>query len=478
MTYTPVNNLTSMIMDFKSTIPDVMPASKDGSFTDVFKGQTQSDANNLTTETSTKEAGQTADEAMQKQSKPVKEIKTTDDAQKDSQPLNETEEKALTDEVKETLVNVVKEVASQLEVDEDEILVAMETLGLAMTDLLIPDNVSNVVLEASGEADPMALVTDENLANLVDDLNQTIKSALDDISTAFNVTTEEVISITNSNEIEFNESLNVELKNNSEETEMGINSEVAISKEEIKVTVDIQREVKPVAKEETEKTPVEKTDETLVPETGRNENTSVSPIAAKQSSDGKNLRQDANTQNGGNLFLQNIAAKVTETVQETTSGAVSYTEVRQVMNQVVESIHVSVKPETSDIEMMLHPEELGTVNVHLSSKEGVVTAQFTTQNEVVKGVLEAQMVQLKETFEAQGVKVENIEVQVQTNGFTQEYENSRENNSSDEENRNHRRGIRRINLNALEGIEEELSEEDSLAVTMMEANGGTVDYLA
>ena len=146
------------------------------------------------------------------------------------------------------------------------------------------------------------------------------------------------------------------------------------------------------------------------------------------------------------------------------------------MNQVIESIHVSVKPETSDIEMLLNPESLGTVNVHLSSKEGTVTAQFTTQNEQVKAILEAQMIELKETFEAKGVKVDNIEVQVQTNAFAQEYENSRERNNQDEERTNRR--ARRINLNALEEMPEELTEEEAISVSMMEANGSTVDYMA
>ena len=146
------------------------------------------------------------------------------------------------------------------------------------------------------------------------------------------------------------------------------------------------------------------------------------------------------------------------------------------MNQVIESIHVSVKPETSDIEMLLNPESLGTVNVHLSSKEGTVTAQFTTQNEQVKAILEDQMIELKETFEAKGVKVDNIEVQVQTNAFAQEYENSRERNNQDEERTNRR--ARRINLNALEEMPEELTEEEAISVSMMEANGSTVDYMA
>ena len=152
-------------------------------------------------------------------------------------------------------------------------------------------------------------------------------------------------------------------------------------------------------------------------------------------------------------------------------------ETQRIMDQILNFMKIQIKPEMTQLEMQLHPESLGTVHVHIASREGMITAQFTAQNETVKAALESQMVQLKETFEQQGVKVEAIEVSVQANGFRQEYEGSRGHGNTEEDRES--KPARRINLNNPEFLEEEsLTEEEQLAVSMMEVNGNTVDYMA
>ena len=128
-------------------------------------------------------------------------------------------------------------------------------------------------------------------------------------------------------------------------------------------------------------------------------------------------------------------------------------------------------------EMQLHPENLGTLQVHLSSKEGVLTAQFTTQNDAVKTALESQMIQLKETFSEQGVKVEVIEVTVQSHAF--ERNMNQDGGSKETETRNpSRTRTRRLNLDELTEEIENSTPEERLAAEMMEQNGNTVDYTA
>ena len=336
--------------------------------------------------------------------------------------------------------------------DPEEIIDIIEKMGLQVADILVPENLTQVVLEVAGETEPMALVTDENLNNFVNELNEELRTVVDNLAAENNVTRDEVI------EAAAPAFENVMAEATKEEdNDIKVTFEVKEDKtsKETK-TNDLQNEGKEVQVKEDSKI-------SEVPET-------------KSSKDNKNEAHDGAAK--GNILLDNIANKVTETVVETTDSTFTYTEARQVMDQVIERIHVAVKPDTSDIEMMLHPASLGAVNVHLSSKEGMVTAQFTTQNEQVKAILEAQMIELKETFEARGVKVDNIEVSVQTNAFAQEYENSRDRGNGQGDERTRRQGTRRINLNSLEEIPEDLSEEESIAVSMMEANGSTVDYMA
>ena len=147
--------------------------------------------------------------------------------------------------------------------------------------------------------------------------------------------------------------------------------------------------------------------------------------------------------------------------------------------QIMDYMKVSVKADSSDLEMQLHPQSLGTLHIQVASKNGVVTANFITQNETVKAALESQMVQLKESFAEQGVKVEAIEVTVQTHPFEQNLEQGRGNQSDQESGAGvSRRRTRRINLNTAFAEDEPQTEEDRIAADIMSANGNTVDFTA
>ena len=135
---------------------------------------------------------------------------------------------------------------------------------------------------------------------------------------------------------------------------------------------------------------------------------------------------------------------------------------------------IQIKPGVSSIEMQLHPESLGTVHVQVISKGGAVTAHFVTQNETVKAALESQMVQLKESFSEQGVKIEAVEVTVQTHQFERNLEQGR--GRQQEENHPKNRS-RRINLNDAFDMQE-MDEEEMLEADMMAATGSTVNFTA
>lgn len=152
---------------------------------------------------------------------------------------------------------------------------------------------------------------------------------------------------------------------------------------------------------------------------------------------------------------------------------------QDIMRQVLEYMKLQVKPEESSIEMQLHPANLGTLQIHVAARGGVLTANFIAQNEAVKAALESQMVQLRESFEEQGVKVEAIEVTVQTHQFEQNLEQGR-GRQPQETTEGKRPRARRLSIHSMEDeqLAEELESEDRLAVEMMAANGGTVDFTA
>jgi flagellar hook-length control protein FliK len=162
-------------------------------------------------------------------------------------------------------------------------------------------------------------------------------------------------------------------------------------------------------------------------------------------------------------------------VSETATGEV---DTQNIMRQIMDYMRVQIKPDVSDLEMQLHPASLGSVQIHVASRGGVITAQFIAQDETVKAILESQMIQLKESFSQQGVKVEAIEVSVQTNEFQRNLDQGDNRQTGEEPSRRNR--TRRINLSGgvgtaeLEGLE----DEERITADMMAANGNSVDYMA
>ena len=176
-----------------------------------------------------------------------------------------------------------------------------------------------------------------------------------------------------------------------------------------------------------------------------------------------------------NPLMQKLTAVSTDNVMQTVQEAPIFdTDTEMILNQITDYMKGQITDGVSELEMQLHPESLGNLHIRLSAKEGVVTAQFTAQNDTVKAVLESQMIQLKETFKEQGITVEAIEVMVESRKFDQSM--SQNSNGMNGENRQGgKQKNRRINLNAFTE-EENLTEEDRIAAELLKDSGGTVDY--
>ena len=150
----------------------------------------------------------------------------------------------------------------------------------------------------------------------------------------------------------------------------------------------------------------------------------------------------------------------------------------EIMDQIMEYMKINLKADTQELEMQLHPASLGTVNVQIVAKDGVLTAHFTAQNETVRAVIETQLIQLKTQFEEQGIKVDAVEVTVANHAYGEQF--SEQNENMAQEQGKAKKGVRRINLDEI-GEEEDLGmmeDSERIVVEMMQANGSTVDYTA
>lgn len=187
--------------------------------------------------------------------------------------------------------------------------------------------------------------------------------------------------------------------------------------------------------------------------------------------------QQNTSEQGSHSFLQDLTGKpVFHTVEapEAEAPVFEMPTASEIMDQIAEYVKINAKPEMTEMEMQLNPESLGTLNIKVAAKEGVVTAQFTTHSEDVKNALEVQLVQLKETLNEQGVKVEAVEVMVEAHAFHQNMQQGTAGGNEGSEPK--KKSPRRIILDDSISIEEmELDDEARIAAEMMKANGTTVD---
>lgn len=172
--------------------------------------------------------------------------------------------------------------------------------------------------------------------------------------------------------------------------------------------------------------------------------------------------------------VQSIATPTGEETVQTIQR--TFVDVQDIIRQVSEFTRVTVTQEASRLELQLNPEHLGKLYVQLTSRNGVITAQLAAQNEAVKQALESQAAILREDLNSQGLKVEAVEVTVASHEFEQQFQEGQQMGQRQEEagSQGQRRFLNLSQISELDG----LTEEESLAARMMADSGNSVDMTA
>ncbi len=351
-----------------------------------------------------------------------------------------------TEEVMEIIntaaVQIENLMAETFEVSTEEVDKALTELDLETVDLLNPEVIPKVAVEVKELADTMDIMTNEELYKDVKMLMTEAEDLTDQLS---------------------------------QELEIPVKT----LKQQISSIPVIEEELRPIIVNE-DQGQVETGEEMISIDTiPVGEDVHIEQ-EADSSKDGKsnNSHNDKNTtEYEPSHFMQsitdNIERIVTEKVNETPASYVA--DPADIMEQVKESLRIVMKDDMTEMEMQLHPASLGNVKVQVAIKDGAVTANFTTQNEQVKAVLESQLVQLKEQMNEQGLKIEAVEVTVSSHSFESNLQNGRGNGQEPGEPK--KKTTRSINLNSLEDDPEMDNEEDSVLADMMARQGNSVDYL-
>lgn len=338
------------------------------------------------------------------------------------------------------LQELKEEIMATLSVSEEELEQMMDSLGISDADLFSQAGISELILGFAGAESVVDLLTNEEAYDMLTQLTDFAEELIGNLEEDFQISKEDLENLLKELSGEATEEADVLetkqiMSENSSDEEMVLHTETEVS--------EITKE--PIRENEGETNP-----ETSERQMFGGVTNGANTIHVTNSSNAVTAFQDA-------LGMQDMSTQ-------------------EIYDQIAEYMRSNISADTSEVEMQLNPENLGKLNIHLTSKQGEVSAHFIAQNEVVKAVLETQMLQLKEQFEQQGMKVDAIEVTVASYSFDQGM-NEEQGDGTREANVARKTVIRRLNLNE-DLTEEMLSEEEQIAVEMMTANGNTVDFKA
>ena len=356
----------------------------------------------------------------------------------------------LKEDVAQAVSDIKDKIKETMDVSDEDIENAMEQLGIGIVDLLDPQSVTDLVIALSGNSDSLEFLTDASaVANLQDIIN-TVDEVTQNLTETYNIDITSVKDIVK------------DFENDSDEA---VASEQPVNKQ----ITDYQDD------KQNEKAVTEDTKESITDVIA--EKTEVKSEAAF--TDEKKNDSDTHLQDKNNDGIEKITSDMTQSIQKVFSEVVDETSAVNevdIVRQVVEQIKVTTTQQLSSIEVMLNPENLGKVHVAVTAKQGIVTAQLTAQNEQVKAALENQMTALKEQFNNQGVKVEAVEITVQSHGFESE-QNLEGNNSNQAQ--QEKKSHRKLDLSSLEGLDEsDMTSEEIRAKDAIVNGNSSVEYSA
>lgn len=362
--------------------------------------------------------------------------------------------KALTSEVKAVVCAV-------LDVTDEELERMLAESGMGLMDLLSQNNLADFISQALADGDTLKLLTDSNISETFTQLSDNLQNLLTDCADELGVSTDEVIKYTQLISTEDNDAP-VDFKTADDKLAPAFEAaeEPAVVNEKVN-TENVEATDNSNANAEIkleDKITVETDESSAHSETSGNENQSLS-----------------------SQFLESLIGNVDNAIG---TGAASESNFagysvkgEDIVRQLVDAIKVNVNGAFSEMELQLQPENLGKLNLVISSRDGIITAQLMAENDDVKNAIENQLVMLKDNFEQQGLKVDAVEVTVQSHGF-ETGKNLEGRNENPQENSGHRSShqLTLEEINAIIG-DDEASEEDVLAAEMLRATGGNVDYM-
>lgn len=364
---------------------------------------------------------------------------------------NQSETPQETDEIdlKAQLLSV--KLKKLLNVDDETLENLLQTTGVLIQDLLDPTAMQDFILQVN-DATSVDLLIDESLNNLVQQALQLLNDVLTE-STG-----------TGNTEV-YPDEMVFQGDTASAQTE----EQPAAGTEKMQM---VETEAEPAA----HITPENKTVQTDAKGSGiETDNAEVQITVQTENAGDTDASADWMKQNAEDV-ISNLNQAMTQAatgpaLTETYDTVVSQTDI---VRQVVDEIKLNLSKDVTSMTLQLNPEQLGKVQIHVTTKNGVMQAQIIAETEAARNAVESGLSLLKEAFDNRDLKVDAIEVMVGTQDY---FENGEAQTQADAESgrENQRKRVTGINLQA--DSDDEISENQKLESEMMKAQGNQVSYM-
>lgn len=286
--------------------------------------------------------------------------------------------------------NFIEELAEKLNISVKEIKDLLDELNMSIFDLLDVNNFNNFMQNLLDVENPIDIITSDELQSaysLSTDVVEKYKKILDE--------------------------------------SVDLSTENATSNVEFKKEENITDDVKEVLSDkfnpdENQKSPDEVIKQKEAPiveiKNTAKENNSQFKGNSQQNPNETLLTQDANQNfnyvNTSYNYQQFQQQAIVDDIVSNISNASPTKDVHQIINQIVDKIKVDIKPDVSEMKLLLKPDTLGELSLKITTQNNIVTAQFVAENQQVKEVLQANFNNLKDTLQQLGLIIDEISVSV------------------------------------------------------------------
>lgn len=338
----------------------------------------------------------------------------------------------------DVMQQILQQITEQLGVSPEEVLQAMDALGISAEDL--SQNMAALLSELTG-TDQMAVLTDESLYTQVSDLANAVEQTIEELADTLGMDKEQLTTL---------------LQDSVKEPEEPV---IVVEQESAAPVTDMQQES--TGDQEVQTATTTDIEAEQPRETKRDENGNMQQQMQDMQKPAENLQQ---TQGSA------IAA-------EQTTERYELQRTQKIIDQIADYVKIHSGEKLTSMEIALNPASLGSVNLHVSSKGGVISAQLYAQDEAVRAALESQVAALKESLEAQGMKVDAIEITEHSHQLEQNLDqNGGQQESAEAQKKSGRRLLNLDELPEEEAYEEKMTQAEKLQIEMMRMGGNKLNF--